>query len=753
MNENDSISALLEEFLGRIRIGDVPDIERFVAERAPLDEAEELRGILTTLLDVERLTFSSGAGYDDPPPPDLTSSGYRLMKKIGVGGMGVVYEALQVNLGRRVAIKFLRPELLMDSEIRELFKLEARLIARFDHPGIVRILGTGQCADTFFYVMELVEGKHLDALPQRPNDRQILQWAIESADALACAHGHGIVHGDIKPANLLLDRVGHIRICDFGLAFTSQHPSGSKGNQGGTFRYMAPELQCGGTKGFVGDQYALCASLVEIASNRPFDRMEDRSRLFRNPQLAAVLDKGLANDPKNRYSSVGELRDDLRRIERHEPVTAGRTSFIALFGLFCQRHPIYIIVAGLLTLFLAAVLHGFIRTERALKLAKSNAATANAAIGKVFDEMVELPPAPENVDLLTQLIPYYEQIAANPNIPPSELTGALSQLAQTAMRAGNYPLAERTLRRLLNLDDSSTNRYRLAYTLAQLGKHDESTQIYRNVVNRYSEGTQQERLDAVGAYLHLIQADKNGDHSNDKLSACRILKHCLTMNPEDDHALFLYAQLLRINPEAAGESISDLSNDPLELLDEVTTRNPNVVRYWRAFINSATDWFDSADGTDSCPAAIESAQTKSDIMLWRFMNSPHAVMSALSFKYAYARWLRLSTSERRRGHDMASIDILARALLNQPNLSDAKKSDLIAFSLDMMEDSLAFSQHRRRPRGLQYRRLKELRDFLECHPLPRKDEFLRRISELEKTVVPWVHPGFPAESNEYKEKK
>ena len=739
MNDNDTISVLLEEFLGRIRIGDIPDIEKFITEHASSDESGELRGILTTLLDVERLAFSSDARYDDPRPPDLASSGYRLMKKIGVGGMGVVYEALQVTLGRRVAIKLLRPELLIDPGIRELFKLEARLIARFNHPGIVRILGTGQCADTFFYVMELVEGKHLDALSQRPSERQILQWAIETADALACAHSHGIIHGDIKPANLLLDKDRHIRICDFGLAFTSQQPSGGKGSQGGTFRYMAPELQCGEIKDFIGDQYALCASLVEIAAARPFDREVDCSRLFRNTQLAAVLNKGLANDPKDRYPSVGELCDDFRRIERHEPVTAGQTSFFVLFGLFCQRHPIYIIATALLTLFLAAVLHGLVRTEKALKLAKSNAATANAVLGKVFDEIVELPPDPENVNLLTQLIPYYEQIAANPNIPPSELTDALTQLAQTAMHAGDYPLAERTLRNLLNVNNSSANMYCLAYTLSQQGKHDESIKIYRNIADRYADGTLQERLDAVGAYLHLIQTD--GDHSTDKRSANRILMPCLTANPEDDKALFLYAQLHRLCPEAADESIPDLPTDPLELLDEVSTRNPNVVRYWRAFIDSATDWLNAADATNGCPTTIESARTKSDIMLWRFLNSPHAVMSALSFKRAYARWLQLSGPVRGRAHGMASIDIITRALLNQPDLSEAEQSDLIAFSLDVMEDAPPFPPHRHRPFGPRYRQLKELKDFLEHHQLPRKDEFIRRISALEETIVPRESPA------------
>ena len=731
MNENDSTGSLVEEFLGRIRIGDVPNIDAFIAEHAPSDNLEELRGLLSTLLDVERLTFSSKDEDESLPPPDLTSCGYRLLKKIGAGGMGVVYEALQINLGRHVAVKLLRPELLADAEIRELFRLEARILARFNHPGIVRILGTGHCADTFFYTMELVEGQHLDALAHRPTEKQLLQWAVEAADALACAHNHGIVHGDIKPANLLLNDEGHIRICDFGLAFATQAPSGRRESKGGTFRYMAPELQGDMLRNFTGDQYALCASLVEIATARPFDRNGDDLQHVRNSQLAAVLSKGLSDDPKDRYPAVSDLRDDLRRIERHEPVTAGRTPLLTRIGLFCQRHPIHSVSASLIVLCLAAVIHGLIRTESALKLAQGNAATANAAIGKVFDEIVQLPPAPENAELLAQLIPYYEQIVANPNIPLTELTGGLTQLAQTALRTGDYPLAERTLRRLLESDNSSTVQCRLAYVLFQQEKDDESTALFRKIIDRYSNGAPRERLDAVWAHLHFVQTDPKGNHSADRQAARRILADYFSRNPEDDTALYLYAQLLRSGTDASVEPIPDLPSDPLEILDELSSRHPNNGRYWQAFIDGATEWLRTADATNGCPETIESALEKSDIMLWRFLSRPHAVTSALALKRAYARWHRPSDAQRKPVREQISVSILTRALLNQPNLPEEDQSDLIAFSLDALEDLERFPPRRHRPHERRQHRLTEIKTFLEQHPLPRKDEFLKRIRDLE----------------------
>lgn len=744
---NDDASALIEKFLGLVRIGDIPDVDTFMAENPSSDDPEVLRGLLATILDVERLTFTSGSDADDLPLPDLSSSGFRLLKKIGSGGMGVVYEALQLGLGRRVAVKLLRPELLADSEIKELFRLEARILARFNHPGIVRILGTGQCADVFFHVMELSEGRHLDTLSRRPDERLVLQWAVEAADALACAHGHGIVHGDIKPANLLLDKNGHVRICDFGLAFTAHAPHGKHGVKGGTIRYMAPELRNGLTTDFSGDQYALCASLVEIATAKPFGRNTNLSQLFRNAQLAAVLEKGLADDPSKRYAAISELRDDLRRISRHKPVTAGKTPLPVRIRLFCLRHPIHAVTALLTVLCMVAVIHGLVRREAALKLAQTNAATANAAIRKVFDEMGELPPSPENADLLVRLIPHYEQIVANPNIPQSELTSALNQLAKTALRTGDFPLAERSLRRLLDLENSSSALCRLAYALFQQGKTGESATIFRTVIDRYSHGTPRERLDAALAHLHFVQNVSDGDHSADRKAAQLILADYLVSAPNDDLALFLYAQLLRFSPPKTVSPIPGIPSDPLEILDEISSRDPNSISYWQAFIECASEWLLSAHADDSCPVTIESALNKSDIMLWRFLNRPHTVSTVLALKRAYVRWLRRSGLQNGPVRGQDSFEILTRALLNQPNLPQQDQSDLIELSIDAMERSLLpsrsyrFSPFGRSSYDRRKKRLSELRQFLERHPLPKKDEFLDRIKilEISDSAVPSRH--------------
>lgn len=739
MKTSDSTSAMVEEFLGRIRIGDVPDLDGFIADHPAADDPEDLRGLLSTLLDVERLTFSSAKAGDDLPLPDLTPSGYRLLKKIGAGGMGIVYEALQIDLGRHVAVKLIRPELLTDPEIQKLFQVEARILARFDHPGIVRILGAGQCIDNFFYVMELSKGRQLDTLTGRPDERQLLQWAVEASDALACAHSHGIVHGDIKPANLLLDQDGHLRICDFGLAFTAQSRQNSRKLPAGTLRYMAPELRHGQEKTFAGDQYALCAALVEIATAKPFDPNADLPTPLHDAQLAAVLNKGLERTPGNRYHAICDLRDDLMRIVRHDPVAAQPPSLWLRFRLFSQRHPLHVVTAALLIFCLISVVHGLVRTEAALELALRNAETANAALGKVFDEIVEQPPTPRNAELLAQLVPHYEQIAANPNIPPTELTGALSQLAKTAIRTGDYPLAERTLRRLLELDRSSGHLCRLADTLCQQGSTNEATKLYRTIIERHSDGSPAERLDAVEARLYLLKASQDGESAAYRQYARQILAECLIDEPMNDKALFLYAQLL-LTSGASIEPISGLPTNPLEILDEISTRNPNNGRYWQAFIDGTANWLKTVNGTNGCPEVIESALEKSDITLWRFLNRPHTVSSALSLKRAFARWQQKSMMPFGRRRTQISTDTLTHALLNQPNLPKEDQIDLIDLSLDALENPLMPFRGNRTHPPIPIRRIKKLKDFLLQHQLPRSEEFLQRIQALEDASEP---PGQP----------
>ncbi len=198
----------------------------------------------------------------------MGNTDYRLIRKIGAGGMGEVFEATQVSLDRKVAVKVLSPSLTSDPAQREQFENEARVIAMLHHPNIVKIYNAGVCADRCYYAMELIDGKGLDRF-RSSAPREIARLGLQAARALAYAHGCGVLHCDVKPANLLLDTHGEIHIGDFGLAFVLKDGTGDKSSMSGTLRYMAPERLKHGIKSFAGDQYSFGVTLYELITQAP----------------------------------------------------------------------------------------------------------------------------------------------------------------------------------------------------------------------------------------------------------------------------------------------------------------------------------------------------------------------------------------------------------------------------------------------------------------------------------------------------
>jgi len=269
---------------------------------------------------------------------------YRIVSRLGQGGMGVVYLAEDTLLDRRVALKVLPPDLAADPERMHRFVQEAKLASALNHPNVAYIHGIGQDGDLRFLAMEYVEGEPLSARIQAGPLKidEILRIGAQVADALEAAHAKGIIHRDIKPANLMLTGRGHVKVLDFGLAKLEKPPSGksddtqllsSAGLVLGTVQYMSPEQALGRDVDHRADIFSLGVVLYEMATARlPFaasNASETMARILQSQpdamarfnyeipeEFERVVRKCLEKDPERRYQSARDLLVDLKNLER-----------------------------------------------------------------------------------------------------------------------------------------------------------------------------------------------------------------------------------------------------------------------------------------------------------------------------------------------------------------------------------------------------------------------------------------------------
>ena len=274
---------------------------------------------------------------------------YRVTGQLGVGGMGVVFLAEDLQHARKVAIKVLLPELSSDRNIVERFGREARTAAALDHPGIVRIHEEGSGRGLHWFVMQYVEGRSLQQLLlERP--RASIRFAErvlrEAAAALAHAHRHGVVHRDVKPENIIIDATGRVMLADFGISKLSKAaPSGATtmvkltetGGIIGTPHYMAPEHALGAAVDGRTDQYALAVvGFQMLAGQLPFDdetppaiihlhinTAAPRLSSLRTdvpPHLSAAIARAMSKAPENRFQTMEEFANAVGG-------TSGRSAF------------------------------------------------------------------------------------------------------------------------------------------------------------------------------------------------------------------------------------------------------------------------------------------------------------------------------------------------------------------------------------------------------------------------------------------
>ncbi|MCH7734659.1 MAG: serine/threonine protein kinase [Chloroflexi bacterium] len=345
-------------------------------------------------------------------PPALPESigPYVVRREIGRGGMGVVYEGMQKDPARRVALKVLRAHRTTDEHYHRLLRHEASVLARLRHPMIATIYDAGCTADgQSYFAMELVEGTTLTAHSREKNltldDR--LDLFVRLCQAIGFAHQRGVIHRDLKPSNILVEADGGLKVLDFGLARVLDDADGVQhvtaiseaGSVFGTLPYMSPEHLKGDPAEIDArsDVYALGVILFELVTDRlPYEILATkpleaaraileepptRPRQW-NPEVTADLEtiilKSLEKDPERRYATVSALSSDIGRLRRHEPIMARLPTFGYQLGKLVRRHRVSCSLA--LAVVVLLISGGGVSTWQALRASRAERAARAALV-------------------------------------------------------------------------------------------------------------------------------------------------------------------------------------------------------------------------------------------------------------------------------------------------------------------------------------------------------------------------------------
>ncbi|WP_372894606.1 protein kinase [Stieleria sp.] len=514
---------LASDFVARYRNGDRPTVEEY-ANRHP-ELSDSIRRVFPLVLSVEKVKVdqqSEGDGSATLAGRVFERLGdFRLLREIGRGGMGIVYEAEQESLGRRVAIKVLPKQSLLDDDALQRFRREASTAAAMHHSNIVPIFGTGQSDGTHYLVMQLIRGESLDRListaethgkaseppsgdgsdkssnetPIQTSDCRIAaEIAAQISDGLAYAHGNGVLHRDVKPANILLDEDGVAQLTDFGIARNTRDDPTMTQSLSGSPRYMAPEC-FQGQSDQRSDVYGVGLTLYEMLAETPAfkdltpHQLPEAIKLHLikplkevrddvPPDLQTIVAKAINPEPAHRYQSASDLRDDLNRFLKDEPILARRTTALQRLVRWCRRNPKLAGVTGIaIASMLAATVAssvGFAMTsaantrtgkalaqsEQTVELALQSldgvvdvvsipaSAMGEADMGELDSALFLLNPSPHAARVLENIQPLYERLANQAPTRPDivrQMIEASLRLSRIQQQLGQTDAAITTL--------------------------------------------------------------------------------------------------------------------------------------------------------------------------------------------------------------------------------------------------------------------------------------------------------------------
>jgi eukaryotic-like serine/threonine-protein kinase len=553
--ERDPLEILAAEYMERLRQGESLSIEEFASQHPEF--AADIRELFPAIAATERLKAQQARSSDGCATlgaVQLTRLGdFRIIREIGRGGMGVVFEAEQISLAKRVAIKVLPRQVLLDEKHLKRFQREARIAANLHHTNIVEVFGVGEQDGFHYYVMQYIEGVGLDGIVPElvktildPSEKEttnasnlvrhllgqegyasgslgpaywqaIARIGWQAADALSYAHSQGVLHRDIKPANLLLDQNGTLWLTDFGLAKAAQSDDVTLSKDVvGTLRYMPPE-QFRGKTDHRSDIYSLGLTLYELLTLQPAYEDTNQSRLMQRiiegpplrpgaiepgipRDLETIIIKATSHDAGERYQSAADMADDLRCFMEDRPIRARRASPAERLGRWCRRNKALASMSGtiLFLLLLVAVVAsvGYLRTKSALHgeaieraKAEANATLAIEALDHAFDRLYPIQSAVRPQPAVEGLI------GENAEIPNTPILSRQTAALLEEMLPFYDRLAQQTgSREDLQLRTAEANR-RVGAIRQRLGRNPEAVKAYERAIVLFGELNSPKRED------------------------------------------------------------------------------------------------------------------------------------------------------------------------------------------------------------------------------------------------------------------
>ncbi|MFO0830879.1 MAG: serine/threonine-protein kinase [Phycisphaerales bacterium] len=608
---------------------------------------------------------------------------YTLTRLLGQGGMGRVYEAEQEQPRRTVAVKIIGS--LPSAEALRRFRYESEVLARLRHPGIAQIYEASSHQDDLtgedvpYFVMEHIPGAtpitHFAEL-RRLDPEGRVRLVLQACDAVQHAHRRGVIHRDIKPGNLLVEQSGQVKVIDFGIARV-EDPTVTAyvtqtGQLVGTLSYMSPE-QCSGDPRDIdvrSDVYSLGVVMYELLAGRlPYDlassstldaariirevepRRFDRSSLHQGRDLEAVVFKALSKDRDDRYQSVQELADDLRRWLEGAPVTARPPSAARQLRHLWRRHRVPVTAGALLgvVLITGTIVFGWLygRAERERRVASAEAAKSAAALHFVEEMFDSIDPDKAGGDDVTVKQVLGKANARFQRMPPADpqVNMTLRNILGTAYyKLGDYRASEGLFEYIGSVPDDAPDARRRVLSLRV--KHASSLLSQSRVTE--AEAVLRGAYDEQRALL--------GEHDRDTLASMSILARILQEEARDAEAAPLLREVVRLQTQALGASDRDTLESRCNLAD---------------FLHQQGNLPESLSVIESAAADAQQALGEDDTMTLQAMSIQGSILSE-SGKDAQAEAVLTKVVEVRRRvlglmHDSTMVSENALAMTMSDN--------------------------------------------------------------------------------------